>query len=192
MNNYVSLMKNWYQTGQEMINNYTEGMRKKAAFVRIDKTATMQEAKCFNNSTLDPPKCIKILVNLIYLLNHGERFTDDEGTQLFFAITKLLQSDDANLRRAVYVYVKEMRKHPSIYIVTSSLLKDIHHRNPNFRRNSLRTIPLIVDASNLTQIERYSPCHAGTSRHSLLTLINQFPVLLSFLACRCFKQTKNW
>ncbi len=48
-----------------------------------------------------------------------------------------------------------MRKHPSIYIVTSSLLKDIHHKNPTFRRNSLRTIPLIVDASNLSQIERY-------------------------------------
>jgi coatomer protein complex subunit gamma len=117
----------------------------------------MQEAKCFNSSNIDPPKCIKILVNLIYLLNQGEPFSDDEGTQLFFAITKLLQSEDAALRRAVYVYVKEMRKHPSIYIVTSSLLKDIHHRNPNFRRNSLRTIPLIVDASSLTQIERYSP-----------------------------------
>jgi coatomer subunit gamma len=155
MSSYVTLVKNWYQSGQEYISSYTEGGRKKAAFVRIDKTATMQEAKCFNSTNIDPPKCIKILTNLIYLLNHGERFTEDEGTQLFFAITKLLQSEDASLRRAVYVYVKEMRKHPSIYIVTSSLLKDIHHRNPNFRRNSLRTIPLIVDASNLTQIERY-------------------------------------
>jgi coatomer protein complex subunit gamma len=115
----------------------------------------MHEAKCFNNSNIDPPKCIKILVNLIYLYNQGQHFTEEEGTQLFFAITKLLQSEDASLRRAVYVYVKEMRKHPSIYIVTSSLLKDIHHKNPNFRRNSLRTIPLIVDASNLSQIERY-------------------------------------
>lgn len=164
MNSYMNLMKNWYQTGQEYLNNYTEGLRKKAALVRIDKTATMQDAKCFNIPNLDPPRCIKILVNLIYLLNQGEPFSDDEGTQLFFAITKLLQSEDAALRRAVYVYVKEMRKHPSIYIVTSSLLKDIHHRNPNFRRNSLRTIPLIVDASSLTQIERYSYTHAATLR----------------------------
>jgi coatomer protein complex subunit gamma len=92
------------------------------------------------------------MVELIYLLNQGIHFTNDEGTQLFFSITKLLQSGDPLLRRAVYVYVKEMRQHPSIYIVTSSLLKDIHHKDPNFRRNSLRTIPLIVDASNLTQI----------------------------------------
>lgn len=45
-----------------------------------------------------------------------------------------------------------MKKESSIYIVTSSLLKDIHHKNSNFRRNSLRTIPLILDPSNLTQI----------------------------------------
>jgi coatomer protein complex subunit gamma len=152
MSSYVSLVKNWYQSGQEYITSYTDGGRKKAALVKIDKTATMHEAKCFNQSNIEAPKCIKILVNLIYLLNQGEHFTEDEGTQLFFAITKLLQSEDASLRRAVYVYVKEMRKHPSIYIVTSSLLKDIHHKNANFRRNSLRTIPLIIDASNLTQI----------------------------------------
>lgn len=92
MNSYVNLVKNWYQTGQEYLNNYTDGGKKKAAFVKIDKTATMHEAKCFNSSNIDPNKCIKILVNLIYLLNQGEHFTDDEGTQLFFAITKLLQS----------------------------------------------------------------------------------------------------
>lgn len=94
MNSYVNLVKNWYQTGQEYISNYTntDGRRKKAALVKIDKTATMQEAKCFNISNIDPPKCIKILVNLVYLLNQGEPFSDDEGTQLFFAITKLLQS----------------------------------------------------------------------------------------------------
>lgn len=159
--------------------------------VRIDKTATMQEAKCFNSSNIDPPKCIKILVNLIYLLNQGEPFSDDEGTQLFFAITKLLQSEDAALRRAVYVYVKEMRKHPSIYIVTSSLLKDIHHRNPNFRRNSLRTIPLIVDASSLTQIERYSPSHADTSRPSLPMQTRPSPALPSSRVCRCSRQTRS-
>jgi vesicle coat complex subunit len=48
-----------------------------------------------------------------------------------------------------------MRNQPSIFLVTSSLLKDIHHKNFNFRRNSLRTIPMVIDASNLAQIERY-------------------------------------
>jgi len=45
-----------------------------------------------------------------------------------------------------------MKKQPSIYIVTSSLMKDIHHKNSNFRRNSLRVIPIVIDPSNLVQV----------------------------------------
>jgi coatomer protein complex subunit gamma len=48
-----------------------------------------------------------------------------------------------------------MTSQPSIYIVTSSLMKDIHHKSNNFRRNSLRIIPLVIDPSNLVQVERY-------------------------------------
>ena len=48
-----------------------------------------------------------------------------------------------------------MRKHPSIYVFTSSLTKDLHHKNANFRRNAVRSIPLIVDPVNLSQFERY-------------------------------------
>jgi hypothetical protein len=40
MDSYVKFVKNWYQTGQEIINNYNDG-GKKAALVKIDKTATM-------------------------------------------------------------------------------------------------------------------------------------------------------
>ena len=48
-----------------------------------------------------------------------------------------------------------MTQLPTIYIVTSSLMKDIHHKNNNFRRNSLRIIPMVIDPSNLVQVERY-------------------------------------
>lgn len=105
MNNYVNLVKSWYQTGQEYINAYTDH-KKKAAFVKIDKSSTMYDARCFHNTQLDTTKCIRTLTNLIYLFNQGEHFSEDEGTQLFFAITKLLQSEDAPLRRIVYVSVK--------------------------------------------------------------------------------------
>lgn len=44
-----------------------------------------------------------------------------------------------------------MRDQPSIYVVTSSLLKDIHHKDYNYRRNSLRALPVVLDASNLVQ-----------------------------------------
>lgn len=51
--------------------------------------------------------------------------------------------------------IKEMAAQPSIYIVTSSLMKDIHHKNAHFRRNSLRVIPMVIDPSNLVQVDRY-------------------------------------
>ena len=179
MNNYVRLLKNWYQTGQELVSSYTDNSKDKAAFVKIDKAATIYDARCFHNTQLDTAKCIRTLANLIYLFNQGEHFSEDEGTQLFFAITKLLQSEEAALRRIVYVSVKEMRKQSSIYIVTSSLLKDIHHKSSNFRRNSLRTIPLIIDVSNLTQIERYIKAlivdpEVGVSSAALLAGMQMF------------------
>lgn len=48
-----------------------------------------------------------------------------------------------------------MSDQKSIYVVTSSLYKDIHHKDSNFRRNSLRVLPVVLDSSNLVQAERY-------------------------------------
>lgn len=72
-----------------------------------------------------------------------------------------------------------MKSQPSIYIVTSSLLKDIHHKHSAFRRNSLRTIPLIIDPSNLTAIERYVKAlivdpEPGVSSAALLSGLQMF------------------
>lgn len=44
-----------------------------------------------------------------------------------------------------------MSDQSSIYVVTSSLLKDIHHKDCNYRRNSLRALPVVLDSSNLVQ-----------------------------------------
>jgi len=88
----MNLVKGWYQTGHEMISSYTDGGKKKAAFVKIDKAATLYSARCFHDSQLDIPKCVRTLTDLIYHFNQGEYFSEDEGTNLFFAITKLLQS----------------------------------------------------------------------------------------------------
>lgn len=72
-----------------------------------------------------------------------------------------------------------MRAQTNIYIVTSSLLKDIHHKNNNFRRNALRTIPLVIDSSNLAQVERYikgliADADPGVASGALLSGIQMF------------------
>lgn len=42
-----------------------------------------------------------------------------------------------------------------MYVVISSLTKDITSKSDLFRMNALRTIPLVLDPSNLVQLERY-------------------------------------
>lgn len=51
--------------------------------------------------------------------------------------------------------IKEMRSQSSIYIVTQCLVKDIQDKNDYFKINSLRTIDLVLDSTNLPQVERY-------------------------------------
>lgn len=72
-----------------------------------------------------------------------------------------------------------MSDQPSIYVVTSTLMKDIHHENPNYRRNSLRVIPVVMDASILVQVERYikelmNDSDAGVSSASLLASLSLY------------------
>lgn len=74
--------------------------------IKVDKTATLYEAKSFNDSRIDPKKCISILAKFIYLFNQGESFTQDESVSLFFSITKLLQTDDPQLKRLIYTFIK--------------------------------------------------------------------------------------
>lgn len=44
---------------------------------------------------------------------------------------------------------QEFRDEQSMYIVISSLTKDITSKHDLFRMNALRTIPLVLEASNL-------------------------------------------
>lgn len=44
---------------------------------------------------------------MLYLRQQGETIGRTEATEAFFAITKLWQSRDSNLRRLVYLAVKE-------------------------------------------------------------------------------------
>jgi coatomer protein complex subunit gamma len=58
----------------------------------------------------------------------------------------------------IYLAVKEMRNEDSVYILTSSITKDINSKDDLFRMNSIRMTPVIAqhtDPQNLQQIERY-------------------------------------
>uniref|UniRef100_A0A6U2N3F3 Coatomer subunit gamma n=1 Tax=Leptocylindrus danicus TaxID=163516 RepID=A0A6U2N3F3_9STRA len=84
--------------------------------------------------------------------------TGVEATEVFFGVTKLFMSDDASLRRMVYLFIKEVAEtcNPDdVIIVTSSLTKDMTCDVDLYRANALRVLSRIIDASMLGAIERY-------------------------------------
>ena len=67
-------------------------------------------------------------------------------------------SDDASLRRMVYLFIKEVAETcdpDDVIIVTSSLTKDMTCDVDLYRANALRVLARIIDAAMLGAIERY-------------------------------------
>ncbi|KAG0616027.1 hypothetical protein M758_5G084800 [Ceratodon purpureus] len=127
-------------------------------FYGIEKSAVLQEARCFNDRELDPRRCAQVITKLLYLINQGETFSKKEATEVFFSLTKLFQSKDIGLRRLVYLMIKDKEICPSsdeVIIVTSSLMKDMNSKTDLFRANAIRVLCRITDGGLLGQIERY-------------------------------------
>ncbi|XP_024367632.1 coatomer subunit gamma-2 [Physcomitrium patens] len=125
-------------------------------FYGIEKSAVLQEARCFNDRELDARRCAQVITKLLYLINQGETFTKNEATEVFFATTKLFQSRDIGLRRMVYIMIKEISpSSDEVIIVTSSLMKDMNSKTDLYRANAIRVLCRITDGGLLGQIERY-------------------------------------
>lgn len=123
-------------------------------FTSLTKQDLILESSCFNDKLINPKRCAQVLTKLIYLFDKGESFSDDELSTLFFAITKLFQSEDPTLKHILYVALKYMR-HTSVFcMVTNCINKDVISPNENIRAIALRLLPLIVESQNPMQLER--------------------------------------
>lgn len=101
-----------------------------------------------------------------------------EASEVFFSVTKLYQSKDANLRRMVYLVIKDVCPgSDEVIIITSSLMKDMNSKTDLYRSNAIRVLCSIIDSQLLGQIERYLK---QASPHSL------FPVLVPTPHSVCF------
>lgn len=122
-----------------------------------DKSTVIQEARCFNESPIQPRKCRALLTRIVYLLYVGETFSTQEATTLFFGVTKLFQHKDAALRQMVYLVIKELSTiAEDVIMVTSSIMKDMQ---PNlevvYRPNAIRALARIIDAQSVQSVERF-------------------------------------
>ncbi|CAM9626678.1 unnamed protein product [Scytosiphon promiscuus] len=127
----------------------------------LEKATVLQECRVFSDSnvvTNHPRRCGMLITKLLYILNTGETLSSSETTEVFFGVTKLFQSQDHNLRRMMYLFIKEVAETcdpDDVIIVTSSLTKDMNSSEDLYRANSIRVLSRIIDATMLGAIERY-------------------------------------
>lgn len=130
-------------------------------YAQLEKATVLQEARIFHDPTAvreNPRKCCTVIAQLLHLQNTGQFMSGAEATEVFFGVTKLFMSDDASLRRMVYLFIKEVAEtcnQDDIIIVTSCLTKDMTCDVDLYRANALRVLVRIVDAAMLGAIERY-------------------------------------
>lgn len=125
----------------------------------LDKGLLMQEARIFSDTPIDVPRCKSLIIKLMHLVANRPSnisFTRTEATDIFFALTKLFQSDDLVLRRMVYLLMKELvGKADDTIIIVSSLTKDMTKPIPEFRSNAIRLLSRVVDGQMLGQLDRF-------------------------------------
>lgn len=97
-----------------------------------------------------------MITKLLYLQHQGDTFTKKEASEVFFAVTKLFQNAEMNLRRMVYLCLKDICPDAEeVMIVTNSLMKDMNAPQELYRANSIRVLRSIIDGAVLQQLERY-------------------------------------
>ncbi|KDO33518.1 hypothetical protein SPRG_01590 [Saprolegnia parasitica CBS 223.65] len=130
-------------------------------FQNLDKATVLHETKIFSDAAMvmkQPRKCCQLITKLLHILTQGEPFTSTESTDVFFKVTKLFQGKDANLRRMMYLFIKEVADATAadeVIIVTQSLTKDMNCDTDLYRANAIRVLCRIIDTSMLAAIERY-------------------------------------
>ncbi|QPH17777.1 hypothetical protein C2857_002666 [Epichloe festucae Fl1] len=124
--------------------------------VKVDRTQVFQEARIFNEGTIQPRRCRILLTKIALLLYTGEKFPTNEATTLFFGISKLFQNKDASLRQMVHLVIKELANSAQdIIMVTSTIMKDTGGGSDAiFRPNAIRALCRIIDATTVQSIER--------------------------------------
>mmetsp|Transcript_15685 Transcript_15685/g.15818 ORF Transcript_15685/g.15818 Transcript_15685/m.15818 type:complete len:926 (+) Transcript_15685:91-2868(+) len=150
-----------FQNLKDKFKNEDDDQDKESPYQHLEKATVLQECRVFHDATIvtqNPRRCCLLLTKLLFLIVKGDSFTSSEVTEVFFGVTKLFQSDDVNLRRMMYLFIKEIAEtcNPDdVIIVTSSLTKEMNTGEDLYRANSMRVLAKIIDSTMLGAIERY-------------------------------------
>jgi coatomer protein complex subunit gamma len=123
-------------------------------FDELKKEIVIYNANIFNEKNINSYNCIEILINLVYLLNQGEKFTKSEKENLFFSVTKLFYSNDVELRRVIYLFIRHLDFYENSFILTGTLINEINKSEQMLKPNGFRIMGQIVDATSVAPIEK--------------------------------------
>ena len=152
-------------------------------FDELRKDLTLQSASIFNEKNIQNEQCIEILINLIYLLNKGEKFSEKEKETIFFSATKLLHSANPILRRIIFLFVKHLNWWQSSFILTGSLITELNGDDDLIKPNCFRLLGQITDASSVNVVERLLKQAITNNNHEVAS---------SALACTLFMCLKGF
>ena len=153
-------------------------------FDELRKDILVQNAlTTFNEKNIQSNQCIDILVNLIYLLNKGEKFNEDEKEKIFFSATKLLHSANPMLRRIIFLFVKHLNWWQSSFILTGSLITELNNDDDLIKPNCFRLLGQITDASSVNVVERLLKVAITNTNHEVAS---------SALSCTLFMYLKGF
>ena len=151
-------------------------------FDSLRKDLTLQSASIFNEKNIQNEQCIEILINLIYLLNKGEKFTEKEKESIFFGTTKLLHSANPILRRIIFLFVKHLNWWQSSFILTGSLITELNGDDDLIKQNCFRLLGEITDASSVNVVDRLLREEINNKNHEVAS---------SALCCTLFMTLKG-
>ena len=152
-------------------------------FDELRKDLTLQSASIFNEKNIQNEQCIEILINLIYLLNKGEKFSEKEKETIFFSATKLLHSANPILRRIIFLFVKHLNWWQSSFILTGSLITELNGDDDLIKPNCFRLLGEITDASSVKVVERLLKEAINNKNHEVAS---------SALSCSLFMYLKGF
>ena len=158
-------------------------------FDDLRKDLTLQSASIFNEKNIQNDQCIEILINLIYLLNKGEKFTEKEKETIFFSATKLLHSANPILRRIIFLFVKHLNWWQSSFILTGSLITELNGEDDLIKPNCFRLLGQITDASSVNVVERLLKEAINNKNHEVASSALSCTL---FMCLKGFGIAKSW
>lgn len=114
----------------------------------------LDEAKIFDKPDPKPFTCVGILTQFISKLKKGEKMDATQSGDIFFRLTKIFRTKNPDLKKMIYLSIRELSEEPALLMITSSLLKEITGKNEENKVNALKALPYIISSNNPAQSEQ--------------------------------------